>query len=103
MFAQTLDDAGSKYNAGNEQYSAKAYADAVASYESALEICKNVGPDGDALKGNIEKQLNNAYYRNGLALYKAKKFEDAIAQLEKSAKLAGELGDTEKQKKALCM
>ncbi|PLX05526.1 MAG: hypothetical protein C0598_14370 [Marinilabiliales bacterium] len=100
MFAQTLDDAGSKYNQGNEQYTAKAYADAVASYESALEICNSVGPDGDVLKGNIEKQLNNAYYRNGLSLYKGKKFEDAIAQLEKSAKLANELGDSEKAKKS---
>lgn len=100
MFSQTLDDAGSKYNKGNEQYTAKAYADAVTSYESALEICKKVGPDANALKGNIQKQLNNAYYKNGLTLYKGKKFDEAIAQLEKSADLAKELGDTEKQQKS---
>ncbi|PLX04305.1 MAG: hypothetical protein C0595_03870 [Marinilabiliales bacterium] len=100
MFSQTLDDAGSKYNTGNEQYTAKAYADAVTSYESALEICKKVGPDGDVLKLNIQKQLNNAYYKNGLTLYKGKNFDEAIAQLEKSAKLAEKLGDTEKQQKS---
>ncbi len=101
IFSQTLDDAGSKYNQGNEQYTSKAYADAVTSYESALDICKKVGPDGDALKGNIQKQLNNAYYKNGLTLYKGKKFEEAIAQLNKSADLAKELGDTDKQKKSI--
>lgn len=100
MFAQTLDDAGSKYNQGNDQYTSKDYAGAVKSYESALDICKKVGPDGDVLKLNIKKQLNNAYYKNGLTLYKGKKFDEAIAQLKKSADLAKELGDTEKQKKS---
>ncbi len=100
-FAQTLDDAGTKYNEGNEKYSAKAYADAARSFEEALDICNGVGADADGLKANVQTQLNNAYYKNALSLYKKKKFDNAIAEMQKSADLAADLGDNGKNKKSL--
>lgn len=100
-FAQTMDEAGEKYNEGNEKYAAKAYADAVTVFEEAVNICNSVGAEAEGLKGNIQKQLNNAYYKNALALYKKKKFDAAISGMQKSADLADELGDTSKKKKSL--
>jgi len=101
VFAQTMDEAGEKYNEGNEKYSAKAYADAVVSFEEALNICNTVGAEADGLKGNVEKQLNNAYYKNALSLYKKKKFDNAIEQMQKSADLAETLGDKSKKSKSM--
>jgi len=101
VFAQTMDEAGEKYNEGNEKYAAKAYADAIISFEEALNICNTVGAEADGLKGNVEKQLNNSYYKNGITLYKKKKFDDAIAEMQKSASLAETLGDVSKKSKSM--
>ena len=101
VFAQSLDEAGAKYNEGNEQYSAKQYSTAVKTFEEALSICNTVGAEADGLKGSIQKQLNNAYYKNGLSLYKKKKFDDAIAELKKCSALSDEIGDAAKSKKSL--
>jgi tetratricopeptide (TPR) repeat protein len=51
------------------------------------------------LKDNSEKQLVQAYYRNGISLYKSKKYDAAVGQLNMSNDLAGERGDTEMQEK----
>lgn len=91
--AQSVEDAGAKYNEGNEFYKEKDYSNAVTSYESALSMANEAGADANDLKGSIENQLMNAYYRNGLANYKGRKFDAAIAFLEKGYALAGELND----------
>lgn len=99
VFAQSMDEAGEKYNEGNEKYSVKDYAGAIISFEEALNICNTVGADADGLKGNIQKQLNNSYYKNGLSLYKKRKYDDAIANMQKSLALSEELGDESKKVK----
>jgi len=99
VFAQSMDEAGEKYNEGNEKYSVKDYAGAIISFEEALNICNTVGADADGLKGNIQKQLNNSYYKNGLSLYKKRKYDDAIANMQKSLALSEELGDESKKAK----
>ncbi len=101
IFAQTLADAGEKYNAGNEQYKAKAYGNAVKLYEEALSMCKNLGGSAADLQANVEKQLLNAYFKNGLYNYKKKKFDAAIDQLTKTRNLAKELNDSKMEKKAV--
>ena len=69
MFAQTVEEAGAKYNEGNEQMKAKNYSGAVTTFEAALKLADGAGPDADELKGNIEAQLENAYYRNGITKF----------------------------------
>ena len=101
LFAQTLADAGEKYNAGNEQYKAKAYASAVKLYEEALDMCKNLGGSAADLQSNVEKQLLNAYFKNGLYNYKKKQFDAAIDQLTKMRNLAKELNNSKMEQKAV--
>ncbi len=99
-FAQTLDDAGSKYNQANDLFKAKNYSASIPLYEDAVIICTDLGTEGNDLKASIQTNLNNAYYKNGLTLYKAKKFDEAIADLQKSRDLATELGNTSLAKKS---
>ncbi len=98
-FAQSLDDAGAKYNEANDLYKAKNYAAAIPLYEEAVQICTDLGADGEDLKASIMGPLNNAIYKNGLTLYKAKKFDEAIAELGKANALAVELGNDALAKK----
>ncbi len=98
VFAQSVDEAGAKYNEGNSYYKEKNFADAVTAYESALKIANEAGADANDLKASIEKQLLNAYYANGKTLYKGAKFDAAIASFEKAYDLAEELGDSSKKK-----
>lgn len=97
--AQSVEDAGAKYNEGNELYKEKAYSSAVTSYEEALNIAIGVGVDAEDLKSSIEKQLMNAYYKNGLQ-YKSIGLDAAIASLEKAYALAEQLGDDKMKTKS---
>jgi tetratricopeptide (TPR) repeat protein len=95
LFAQSVEDAGAKYNEGNEAMKAKQYSTAVSAYEDALKMAEAAGPDAADLQGNIEKQLMQAYYRNGISKYKGKKYDDAVAEMNKSKVLADQLGDAD--------
>jgi len=99
LSSQTVQEAGEKYNEGAEFYQAKNYSDAVKSFEEALKMADQAGPDADGLKGNIESQLINAYMRNGLAYYKEKDMDNAISELNKSTELAAQTGNTEMEGK----
>lgn len=93
LMAQTVEETGAKYNEGNEFVKEKNYQAAVPVYEQALKMAEETGPDAADLKGNIEKQLGNAYYRAGISLYKSKKISASIAMLEKGYAFAGKTGD----------
>ncbi len=93
LFAQTLADAGEKYNAANEQYKARAYGSSVKLYEEALKMCKDLGGSAADLQMNVEKQLTNAYYYNGKSLYKKRAFDASIAQFKEAKKLAAVSGN----------
>lgn len=99
VMAQSVEEAGAKYNEGNEFYKEKDYSNAVTSYEAALNIANEAGVDANDLKGSIQKQLMNAYYKNGLAKYKGRKFDAAIAFLEKGYAYADKLSDASMKKK----
>jgi tetratricopeptide (TPR) repeat protein len=88
VFAQTVDEAGQKFNAANEQFKANAFSQAVPLYEQALKAAKAAGPDAADLQAKIEDQLVNAYFKNGISNYKKRQFDQAIAQLRKSKDLA---------------
>ncbi len=93
LSAQSVEEAGTKYNEGNEFVKEKNYQAAVPVYEQALKIADEAGPDAADLKSNIETQLGNAYYRAGIDLYKGKKIQASIAMLEKGYAFAGQVGD----------
>jgi tetratricopeptide (TPR) repeat protein len=95
MFAQSVEDAGAKYNEGNEAMKAKQYSTAVTAFEDALKMANAAGPEAADLSGNIEKQLMNAYYRNGISKYKAKKYDASVAEMNKSLGIANEIGDAD--------
>jgi len=88
VFAQSVDEAGQKFNAANEQFKANAFSKAVTLYEEALKIAKKAGPDASDLQAKIEDQLVNAYFKNGITFYKRRQFDQAIAQLRKTKDLA---------------
>ena len=98
LFAQSVEDAGAKYNEGNTAMKEKKYSSAVASYEEALKIASSA-MDADELKGNIEKQLMTAYMKTGLSSYKKKDYDASLAYLDKSYALADQLGNAATQKK----
>lgn len=99
VMAQSVEEAGAKYNEGNEYFKEKDYSNAVTAYEAALNTAKEAGTDADDLRGSIEKQLMNAYFKNGLAKYKGRKFDAAIAFLEKGFAFSEKLGDASMKKK----
>lgn len=96
-FAQTVDEAGAKYNEGNTALTNKKYSSAVTSYEAALKIAIAVGPEAADLKDKIEKQLITAYTKDGLVNYKKKDYDGSVASLDKGYELAGNIGDKETQ------
>lgn len=98
LFAQSVEEAGAKYNAGNTAMKEKKYASAVTSYEAALKIAK-ASPDAGDLTGNIESQLMTAYSKVGLSQYKKKEYDASLASLDKSYALADQLADADMQKK----
>ena len=88
MYAQSVTEAGEKFNEGTAQYKAKAFGSAVKLYNEALEMCKMAGPDAASLKKQVESQLTNSYFWNGISLYKKREFDQAIAQLKKAKTMA---------------
>ncbi len=92
--AQSLTQAGDDFNAGTAQYKAKHFADAVKLYEQALKMCKAIGPDAADLQSQVETQLGNSYFWNGITLYKHREFDQAIAQLKKAKSFAAATNNT---------
>ncbi len=93
IMAQTVADAGAKYNEANSAFQNKQYANAITLYKDALSMADAAGPEADQLKGNIQTQLINAYYKNGIALYKQKKYDASVENLKKGQSLAKNAGD----------
>lgn len=97
LFAQSVEEAGAKYNEGNTAMKAKKYSAAITSYEEALKIA-TAAPDADDLTGLIEKQLTTAYLKQGTSTYK-KDIDGAIAVLEKGYAFSTQLNDSKSVKK----
>ena len=92
VMAQSVEEVGAKYNEGNGLYKEKDYTNAIAAYESGIELANEVGFEADDLKGSMQTQLMNAYYKNGTQ-YKKIGLDAAIASLEKTYALSKQLGD----------
>jgi tetratricopeptide (TPR) repeat protein len=92
--AQTLDEAGAAFNAGIQFSKDLKYADAAASYEQTIDICKKIGDDGMDLQIKAEQQLPSTYFNLAKGLFEAKNYNDAIPNFEKSAQYADQMGET---------
>jgi len=99
VMAQSVEEVGAKYNDGNSLYKEKDYTNAISAYEAGIELANEVGFEADELKGKMETQLMNAYYKNGLQ-YKKIGISAAIASLERAYAKAGELGDDSMKSKS---
>jgi tetratricopeptide (TPR) repeat protein len=88
LYAQSVAAAGEKFNEGTAQYKARNFGQAVKLYEQALEMCKMAGTDASDLQPQVESQLTNSYFWNGISLYKKREFDQAIAQLKKAKVMA---------------
>jgi tetratricopeptide (TPR) repeat protein len=93
-FAQTLDDAGAAFNQGIQFSKDAKYAEAAASYEQTIKICKQVGDDGMELQLKAEQQLPSTYFNLAKGLFDAKNYNEAIPNFEKSAQYADQMGET---------
>jgi tetratricopeptide (TPR) repeat protein len=91
--AQTLDEAGVAFNAGIQFSKELKYAEAAASYEQTIDICKKIGDDGMELQIKAEQQLPSTYFNLAKGLFEAKNYNDAIPNFEKSAQYADQMGE----------
>jgi tetratricopeptide (TPR) repeat protein len=94
LAAQTLDDAGAAFNAGIQFSKDLKYADAAASYEQTIKICKQIGDDAMELQLKAEQQLPSTYFNLAKGIFDAKNYNEAIPNFEKSAQYADQMGET---------
>ncbi len=71
VFAQSRTDAVSLYNKGLEEARSDNYDAAISSFEQAISIAEQLGPEGEDIKGNAEGQIPKMYYGKALTAYKA--------------------------------
>jgi len=96
--AQSVQDAGKLYNQANQQFKSRAYGQAVKLYEEALKTCKEAGPDAMQLQTQVQSQLTQAYFWNGILFYQKRQFDNAIAQFKKGANMAALIGNAHYKK-----
>jgi tetratricopeptide (TPR) repeat protein len=94
LIAQTLDDAGAAFNAGIQFSKDLKYAEAAASYEQTINICKQVGDDGMELQIKAEQQLPGTYFNLAKSFFDAKNYNEAIPNFEKALQYADQMGET---------
>jgi len=98
IFAQSVVDAGAKYNDGNNAYNEKNYAGAIEMYSEALDLATKAGTEAEELKGKIETQLTNSYLKQGVSIYKTD-IDGALVTLDKGYAFAKGLNDTKSVQK----
>jgi len=91
--AQTINEAGERFNQGVEMTKTEDYEGAITAFEQAVAICDQLGEEGAELKSRAVAQIPDLHYKAGFALYKAKKLDEAIQRLERASMVATEYGD----------
>jgi tetratricopeptide (TPR) repeat protein len=99
-YAQTVNEAGDAFNKGIEASKAGNFDAAIASHLSCIEICNQIGAEGDELKGKAEKQLPKQYLNAAITSNKAKDTKGAFKKFKQASKYAEKVGDTETKAKA---
>ncbi len=93
VFAQTIDDAGAAFNSGIQFTKEAKYAEAAASYEQTINICKQIGDDAMELQLKAEQQMPGTYFNLAKSFFDAKNYTEAIPNFEKSAQWADQMGE----------
>ena len=88
-FAQSINEAGDKFNTGVEQVKADNYDAAIAAFEECVAICDKLGAEGADLKSRAASQIPELHYKAGVALYKDKKIMEEIGRRCKIASQDG--------------
>jgi tetratricopeptide (TPR) repeat protein len=99
LYSQTKDDAGNAYNEGVQYVKDDNFKKAIEAFEKAIQICDQVGPDADDLKGMASQQLPAQYYKSAAALYQDKKIDEAIKRSEKTIEVSKKYKNSEIESK----
>ena len=98
--AQSINDAGAKFNEANESFKAKDYAKAIESYTEALNMCEALGEEGAELGEKIKKQIPNAYVNQGKTQMQNKDLDGAITTLTTAISEAQKYNNEKAEKSA---
>ncbi len=98
--AQSINDAGAKFNEANESFKGKDYAKAIESYTEALNICEALGEEGAELGEKIKKQIPNAYVNQGKVQMQGKDLDGAIITLGNAIEVAQKYNNSKAEKSA---
>ena len=99
-FGQSLNDAGAAFNEGIALAKEDNSKGAIQAYLNCIEICDQLGEEGDELKGKAYGQVISIYTNLGLEAYKAKEPNAAIVYLEDALKYSEAANDQGGAKKA---
>ncbi len=99
-FAQTLNDAGVSFNKGIQETNSGNFDGAIDAFKNCLDICEQLGVEGDELKAKAIKQLGKQYFNAGIQNYKDKDYSGAINNFKKASVYAEKAGDDKIKAKA---
>jgi tetratricopeptide (TPR) repeat protein len=85
-FGQSLNDAGAAFNEGISLAKEDNSKGAIQAYLNCIEICDQLGEEGNELKGKAYGQVVSIYTNLGLEAYKAKEPNAAIVYLKDALK-----------------
>ena len=90
--SQTKNDAIEVYNLG-VQLVTEDVGEAIKTFNDCLEICNNIGFEGEEIKLQIVEKLPGLYYQNAMSLYKEKKMSEAFSAFEETLTMAEKYED----------
>lgn len=99
-FSQTLNDAGVSFNEGIQLTNSGDFDGAIESFKNCVDVCDQLGAEGDELKAKAVKQLGKQYFNAGIQNYKDKEYNGAINNFKNASAYAEQAGDTETKNKA---
>ena len=90
--AQTKNDAIEVYNLAVQLVTTDV-GEAIKTFNECIEICDNLGFEGDEIKSQIVEKLPGLYYQNAMNLYKEKKMTEAFTAFEETLAMAEKYDD----------
>ncbi len=99
-FSQTINEAGEAYNKGVEATKAGNFEQAIQFHLNCIQLCDQLGAEGEDLKLKATQQLAKQYLNSGINNYKAKDYNAAIASFKEASKYAELVNDTDTKAKA---
>jgi len=98
LSAQTLTDVINEFNTGVEKLNNQEYEVSIEHFNRVITMAETVGEEANEMKGNAEKQIPAAYYRQATIFMKRKQYDNAIPYLEKTVEFATLYNNNEETK-----